>query len=208
MARQAHTFLLAGFETVLRALVPGVDWVVTNPFVNETKGEACLRLGPSAELAARSTSCEYVGRQRAVILSWKQRHPRRAAMLGDGPQCGLCVPCLVRRAALKRAKIPDADAAYFTSAPRVLHDVRRSGSATAAFGNHAPPLMNMLAPNVVLMERHCLRMAQAGFGDFVTEYLPELRANRQLSESPRVDLHGCFALVRRYTREMLAFLHG
>src|SRR5262249_4482858 len=54
MARQAHTFLLAGFEALLRALVPGVAWAVTNPFVSETKGEACLRLGPAARLAARS----------------------------------------------------------------------------------------------------------------------------------------------------------
>lgn len=209
MARQAHTFLLTGFEALLRELVPGVRWAVTNPFVNETKGEACLRLGLAGELAERSASCEYLGRQRAVMLSWKRKHPKPAQMFGDGPQCGLCVPCIVRRAALRRARIADPDNAYFASAPKVLAEVRRRGTALDVFGEkNPPPLMNMLAPNALYMERHCDRLASADLTEFAVQYLPELRANRQLNSGPRMDVGACHELTGRYAREILAFLHG
>jgi hypothetical protein len=208
MARQAHTFLLSGFETLLRTIAPRVDWTVTNPFVDETKGEACLRLGPASALARRSASCEYLGRQRAVILSWKQRHQSRAKVLGDGPQCGLCVPCLVRRAALKRAAIADSDASYFSAAPRILRRMHRRDSAERLFGDDPPPLMSMLAPNPLFMERFCLRMLDMGFGEFVMQYLPELRANRQLTDAPHMDLRKCYGLTQRHAREILEFLYG
>jgi len=209
MARQAHTFLLTGFETLLRELVPGVRWAVTNPFVNETKGEACLRLGPAGKLAKRSASCEYLGRQRAVMLSWKRKHPRWAKMFGNGPQCGLCVPCIIRRAALRRARIADPDAAYFASAREVLAGVRRRDTALHFFAEKdPPPLMNMLAPNVLYMERHCDWLASADLSEFAVQYLPELRANRHPNGVPEIDVGAYHELTRRYAREILAFLHG
>lgn len=209
MARQAHTFLLSGFETLLRELVPGVRWAVTNPFVSETKGEACLRLGPAGKLAKRSASCEYLGRQRAVMLSWKRKHPKRAKMFGNGPQCGLCVPCIVRRAALRQARVTDPDAAYFASARKVLAEVRRRRTALDFFGEKdPPPLMNMLAPNVVYMEQHCDWLASAHLSEFAVQYLPELRANHQPNDGPRMDVVACHELTGRYAREILAFLHG
>jgi hypothetical protein len=206
IARQAHTFLLAGFQTLLRELVPGVAWAVTNPFLNQTKGEACLRLGPAAGFAKRSESCEYLGRQRAMILSWKQKHPKYAKVLGDGPQCGLCVPCIVRRAALRRAGIPDSDSAYFMSGPKVLAQIRKRGTALDFFEDNPPPLMNMLVPNVLYMERHCRWLASADISEFAIQYLPELRANRQLPGGPYMDVGACHELARRYAREILASL--
>jgi len=209
MARQAHTFLLHGFERLLSELIPDVAWAVRNPFVNETKGEACLRLGPAKDLAVLSASCEYLGRQRAVMISWKRQHRKRAKVFGDGPHCGLCVPCLVRRAALKRARIEDSDANYYGCAPAILADVDRRGSAIDFFGrDQAPPLMNMLVPNVVYMDRHCKWLSASSLPDFAARYLPELRAGRPLSGSPSMNIREMHELARRYATEILDFLNG
>jgi hypothetical protein len=209
MARQAHTFLLNGFERLLKEVVPRVRWTMTNPFVDKTKGEACCELGAAKHLAQYSESCEYLGRQRSVVQRWKTRNRRPAKVLGEGPQCGLCVPCLVRRAALKRAGIDDPPGSYFGSAPGILKEVWKRGSAEHFFGTKKPPpLMNMLVPNVLYMERHCNWLDGADLGEFGVQYLPELRANRDLSGGPHMDLSACHKLAKRYARELLAFLHG
>jgi hypothetical protein len=209
VARQAHTFLLTGFEMLLNNLVPGVCWAVTNPFANKTKGEVCQGLGPAQDLVTRSASCEYLGRQRSVMQNWMRNHPKRANMFGNGPHCGLCVPCIVRRAALRRARVTDPETAYFASAPKVLREVRRRGTALRFFGEkNPPPLMNMLVPNVLYMERHCNWLAAADLSEFAIQYLPELRANRQLNGGPPMDLSTCHKLTKRYAEEILSFLNG
>jgi hypothetical protein len=116
---------------------------------------------------------------------------------------------MVRRAALKRAKIPDPDANYYGSAPEILAEVSRKGTALAYFGGKpVPPLMNMLVPNVVYMERHCTWLRLSRLTDFAIRYLPELRAGRPISCAPTMNLEAHHALAKRYAREILDFLHG
>ncbi len=209
MARQAHTFLLTGFRALLSSLVPNVNWAVTNPFVDKTKGEACQGLGPAEELTNRSASCEYLGRQRSLLQKWIKYHPKQVRLLGNGPHCGLCVPCIVRRAALKRVKATDPEASYFASAPKVLSEVRKRHTALHFFGEkNPPPLINMLVPNVLYMKRHCDWLAAASLSEFAVQYLPELRANRQLNGGPPMDLRACHRLTKRYAHEILAYLNG
>lgn len=209
MARQAHTFLLHGFERLLRELVPHVPWVVQNPFVNQTKGEACLELGPAKALAASSTSCEYLGRQRAVMIHWIKAHPRAARVLGEGPHCGLCIPCLVRRAALHCAAIADPDRGYFAAAPQILQAVHEKETAIEFYEQkHSPPLMNMLVPNVLYLENHCKRLLNLSPAEFAIQYLPELRANRPLQGAVDAELEAFHRLTKRYAHEILSFLNG
>jgi 7-cyano-7-deazaguanine synthase in queuosine biosynthesis len=209
MARQAHTFLLSKFKELLTKLVPGANWFVTNPFIDQTKGEACQELGPAGRLASLSESCEYLGRQRSLVQNWMKQHAKQARIFGNGPHCGLCVPCLVRRAALNRAQVADPDASYFASAPSILREVRKRGSAIHLFGvKNVPPLLNMLVPNVLYMERHCNWLATASLSEFAIQYLPELRSNRRLDGGPVMDLGACYKLMQRYAKEILAFLNG
>jgi hypothetical protein len=85
MARQAHTFLLSKFKELLTKLVPGANWFVTNPFIDQTKGEACQELGPAGKLASLSESCEYLGRQRSLLQNWMKQHAKQARIFGNGP---------------------------------------------------------------------------------------------------------------------------
>jgi hypothetical protein len=210
MARQAHSFIIHGFSQILAALDPrdAPVPVFDNPFVRKTKGEACLELkGKAAEQSLYAMSCEYTGRQRALMLRWLLKHPKRRHELGDGPQCGLCIPCLVRRAALKRAGIDDPAARYFAHAPKISQMVKERNSAVGVFGTEdPPPLLNMIATNVIHMRRFCQGLLSMTVDEFAVRYLPELRANRALQSAPAPTPAEAHELMGRFAREILSFI--
>jgi hypothetical protein len=115
----------------------------------------------------------------------------------------------VRRAALKRAKIEDLEANYYVSAPEILAEVYRRGSVLAYFGrDQSPPLMNMLVPNVVYMDRHCKWLRTSKLSDFAISQLPELRSGRPLTGFRPMGIQDSHRLAKRYALELLEFLHG
>jgi 7-cyano-7-deazaguanine synthase in queuosine biosynthesis len=209
MARQAHSFLLHGFAEILAALLKDRPIIIDNPFVRKTKGEACLELKTAGRHSPRAWSCEYTGRQRAVIQRWRREHPRQKRDVGDGPQCGLCIPCLVRRAALHRARIEDPPSLYFADAPAVMRLVsQREGKAVDVFGSNAPPpLLNTIATNIVHLPRFCETLLSMKVDDFGTRYLPELRANRDLHSGAAPSVRESFDLMKRFGQEILDFVH-
>jgi hypothetical protein len=94
--RSTHPYTIHGFNEILDAL--GLDVTVSNPHQDKTKGElvqaAAAQLTPFAEGAALTLSCGkfdgnyYIG--------------------GDvNKHCGLCVPCVVRRASLLATGVAD-----------------------------------------------------------------------------------------------------
>jgi 7-cyano-7-deazaguanine synthase in queuosine biosynthesis len=208
IARQAHARLLHGFGRLLDAIAPRRrPWQVFNPFARLTKGQCCNLLGPAAHLAAETLSCEYVGRQAAVVRSWKSRHPRRAGKLGDGPQCGLCQPCLARRAALHAAGILDPDRGYFFRA----RSADQPGAAARLFGRATPPLFRATVPHVANLRQLAHWLLANNEQAFAVRYLPELRALPLPGEPGALTLSECHRLMRHYAREILAFLepgHG
>lgn len=211
MARQAHSFMLHGFTEVLAKLEPGggPPPVFDNPFIERTKGEACLELEAAGRLAGRAMSCEYTGHQRALFLRWLRDHPRRRREFGRGPQCGLCIPCLVRRAALRRADIEDPGSAYFADAPHLVQVVARRGNAVAPFGTKdPPPLLNMVASNVVHLPRFCTALREMNDREFGLRYLPELRANRDVQSAAALSPSESLTLMQRFADEVLGFMHA
>ncbi|MGH9931845.1 MAG: hypothetical protein ACREA9_21820 [Pyrinomonadaceae bacterium] len=202
-ARQAHAEALRLFELLLRTVCPWAsDLRVINPFEDMTKGEAAKLLGSGKSLARKSVSCEYVGKQAATIRAWKQRHPKLRSLIGTGPECGLCVPCLVRRAALKAAKIKDSNSWYFFDARRVTFDERNKTSASGV------PLYKFVSSNVYFMQRFCTQLTQMSFREFVIQYFPELRlAVRDREHFPR-ECKRIYKLEQRFGKELMRFLGG
>lgn len=88
--RTTHPYYMARWNDLLAVL--GIDGEVRNPYWNKTKGEmaaACRNPALLKELATDSLSCS---------------SPAKARWLGHGiEQCGYCLPCLIRRAALMAA---------------------------------------------------------------------------------------------------------
>jgi len=88
--RTTHPYYMARWNDLLVAL--GIDGEIRNPYWDKTKGEmaaACRDPDLLKKLATDSLSCS---------------SPAKARWLGHGiEQCGYCLPCLIRRAALAAA---------------------------------------------------------------------------------------------------------
>src|SRR5207249_4516180 len=106
------------------------------------------------------------GKQAATIHAWKRRHKQQAGGVGRGPECGLCIPCIVRRAALKAAGIKDYTSWYFFDARRVASG--NPGKAVPA----TVPLFQFISPHVYFMRTFCARLSGMSFREFVIQYLP------------------------------------
>jgi hypothetical protein len=207
-SRQAHEFLLRGFSELLNSVAPRTGgWRVSNPFAEMTKGEACRVLKKAGKLAKYAISCEYVGRQAAFLRFWKRKHSRWARRIGDGPQCGLCVPCLIRRAALFSASIPDPTQSYFFDARRAMRS-QTSGRGTylQTREGDSPAVYRTGADHVFFLRRFCEQALRLDTVEFSLRYMPELR----FSLNPGCDINGelrtYHALIKRLAGEMIQFL--
>lgn len=88
--RTTHPFYMARWNDLLEAL--GIPGRVENPYWDKTKGEmvaACANRTLLKELIPESLSCS---------------SPTKARWLGHGIEhCGYCLPCLIRRASIRKA---------------------------------------------------------------------------------------------------------
>lgn len=99
--RTMHPFFLTQLNSALNKL--GIDNPIIYPFEFKTKGECiveCSNLDFFCSIADQTVSCSHGSRKQI----WKRRS-------ADIRNCGYCVPCLVRRAALNKAGI-DNPATY------------------------------------------------------------------------------------------------
>jgi 7-cyano-7-deazaguanine synthase in queuosine biosynthesis len=91
--RTMHPFYLNTFRSIVRDL--GFKNEIVNPLELKTKGECvtgCGNLSLLGALTSKTVSCSHSTRRQL----WKRR---------NAANCGYCVPCLFRRAALHTAKL-------------------------------------------------------------------------------------------------------
>ncbi|WP_276499866.1 Qat anti-phage system QueC-like protein QatC [Pontibacter litorisediminis] len=92
--RTTHPYYLTLMQRLFNAVGIAVD--VINPFEFKTKGEMLLESGAASFVAEVDTmSCSRPSTRNANIEGAGRKH------------CGRCVPCIIRRAALKKANQPD-----------------------------------------------------------------------------------------------------
>jgi hypothetical protein len=132
--RTTHPHFLELLSTASHAI--GVTNAVINPYRLQTKGEmlaACRNRRLLARLAQTSVSCA---------------HPETARWRGR-PQgnCGYCVPCLVRRAALARIGHDHADDYAWDALtdPGLLDPIERTGADLRAIVHGVTPCRDELA---------------------------------------------------------------
>jgi 7-cyano-7-deazaguanine synthase in queuosine biosynthesis len=111
--RHAHPLFLNLMQSFLRSLSPDQEaWSpeVINPFADDTKAEILDKAGlledgsPCLDLIADTTSCWGYPN---YTVSLRRKFGRK-----DITHCGFCLPCLVRRLALKRAGVDDPQKLY------------------------------------------------------------------------------------------------
>jgi 7-cyano-7-deazaguanine synthase in queuosine biosynthesis len=89
--RTAHPFYVAGLQEILSKL--GLALTIHNPLMGKTKGEvaaSCLNQSLFKATVFASVSCA----KRGHVVTWINRN-------ANG--CGMCMPCVYRRAALHKA---------------------------------------------------------------------------------------------------------
>lgn len=92
--RTTHPYYLKLMQRLFDAVK--LDLEIINPFEFKTKGEMLLESADPAFVASVDTmSCSRPATRNARIEGPGKRH------------CGRCVPCIIRRAALKKANLPD-----------------------------------------------------------------------------------------------------
>jgi hypothetical protein len=136
--RTTHPHSIALFRRILS--IVGIDVRVETPYRFKTKGSLLAECG-DRELLARyvhkTNSCGHPN----------EMNPR------DGrrePQCGYCVPCIIRRAALHAAQLPDNEYRYDVHTERdqltevTLSDLRAFEIAIARARARAPSVTDVL----------------------------------------------------------------
>ncbi len=92
--RTTHPHLLNLFQNLVDGLNLGVQ--INNPYEFKTKGQMLVDTGDATFIANADT------------MSCSRPATRNAHLEGKGfKHCGRCVPCIIRRAALKRAGVAD-----------------------------------------------------------------------------------------------------
>lgn len=81
--RTAHPKYLNYFSSLIKKLFPSWDVEIENPFKYKTKGEVVSLLEDKKDFIKETISCAHIGR-------WFK----------DSPQCGMCIPCIIRRISL------------------------------------------------------------------------------------------------------------
>lgn len=93
--RTTHPHLLNLFQNLIDGL--NFDVQIDNPYEFKTKGQMLVDTGDATFIASADT------------MSCSRPATRNAHLEGKGfKHCGRCVPCIIRRAALKRAGVADS----------------------------------------------------------------------------------------------------
>lgn len=195
--RHAHPGVLSRFEDILRSVWPhDVPPRIENPFLNETKGEEAAALRVAPHLVTETVTCEYARQQVATIKGWMTQRGIPGA--SEVKECGLCPPCLIRRAALHRADLPDPDERYAFDAAAVFRGDGEYGQW---------PLYSTVDPAVSDLSRFCQSLLDGSAADFMIKYLPflaQIYAPQDVVEGAK-QLYGVYV---RFCREMTSFLGG
>jgi 7-cyano-7-deazaguanine synthase in queuosine biosynthesis len=123
--RTTHPFYMARFEELLRGL--GLTLTLHNPYAFQTKGQmakGCADVGFLQREAKNTMSCSSPAKARWAINE-ADRQPKH---------CGHCVPCLIRRAAIKEGwGTDDTDYQIPSLHGRVLDTKRAEGEHVRSF---------------------------------------------------------------------------
>ena len=190
ITRHAHPETLRLYRRILAAVWPRPDSQpnVVNLLANLTKQDAVSRLGRNAPFAANTLTCEYAGQQISVL----RRHFARS---GRAPlrECGLCVPCLVRRAALYNAGVREARSRYAFElsdrGPRI----------------EQAPLWRIVEGNRSLMASFAQRMRNQTLSSFSEEFRVELALLPHDWTRACESVEKCYSLYQKFARQYLEF---
>jgi 7-cyano-7-deazaguanine synthase in queuosine biosynthesis len=192
ISRHAHPETLRQFEQILCRIWPwpGTQPSVRNLLAELTKAEAVRELSAATPLAAETITCENAGQQIAMLRHHFAR--TRSGLM----ECGLCVPCLVRRSALARAGVMESRDHYAFALADATHP-----SPTVA----AAPLWNTTRGNHAMIAGFCRRIVRMNPREFSHEFMYELALLPANWSEVKSTVSQCYGLYRRFAQQYLAY---
>jgi 7-cyano-7-deazaguanine synthase in queuosine biosynthesis len=197
ISRHAHPETLRRFEHMLKRIWPhrGAP-IVSNPFSDCTKAEELGVLGNAGHLAKTTVSCEYAGQQVAHLIKWLRTHSRGKTKVAV-KECGLCMPCLIRRTALRAAGFKDQGGRY-------AFDYRIVFRNPVFYANS--PLFSSVSSHVRTLHDFCWEISSSKPSDFMIKYAYELSLACEAGPAFSKGSKEIFALYQRFASEVLPAL--
>jgi hypothetical protein len=137
--RTTHPYLIALMRELLQAL--GISVGIEMPYRFKTKGELiseCANQQVATTGLSATMSCSHPGANRFLM-----RDPNM--------HCGYCLPCVIRRAAIRASRIPDPTTYAFQDLGQPLSDERRADLRVLKmgldrYGRTPPRVADILVP--------------------------------------------------------------
>jgi len=197
ISRHAHPETLRRFEDLLRALWPFESRPsVRNPFSDLTKAEEIRYLGKARRLAEETITCEYAGQQMAILINWLKKNNRAHT---KARECGLCMPCLVRRSALEIAGVVESKGHYVFDARRAFKNPNVYRSA---------PLFRVVQHNPETLYKFSKRITKMKPSEFAVSFIYELSLLPQSMVNVTETTRSAYQLYRRFARQLSRYLAG
>lgn len=194
-SRHAHPETLRRFELLLSALWPfSSQPSVSNPFSQLTKAEEIRHLRKAKDLAERTITCEYAGQQMAMLINWLKGTRGRYRVARE---CGLCMPCLVRRCAMESAGLFETEGHY-------VFDVRRTLKKQKAYQD--APLFRVVRDNIKTLYAFSRKIDRMKKSEFALAYLSDLSLLPASLEDIGETTRSAYRLYQRFAREIIDFI--
>jgi len=195
ISRHAHPETIKLFEDILNELNPNDNMIkIENPFFNYTKTQQVKILKDVSELIDNTKSCEYGRQQIATVIRSLKKNKINATNIKE---CGLCIPCLVRRIAISGNDFGENNNRY---AFHISHSALKNAKVPSL------PLINIVKDNALHLMEFCEAIRNMTINEFTRAYFYELSLLYRNSEDLTHNLPQIFKLHKTFANEFLNFV--
>jgi 7-cyano-7-deazaguanine synthase in queuosine biosynthesis len=203
ITRHAHPYALHLFEQLLNEVTESTFFSVENPSALLTKAEEVQVLQAVPTLAVATRSCENSKRQMALARVGQSDSPLR--------ECGICVPCLIRRQSLATAGLPEATGYYLHEDRNTYMAFKRpqSGKQSPSLTKAEKAARTLLANNwssVHDLVHFCRKINQMSPAEFIVCYLPEISLLTPSDKDSSEYAVQLYKMYQRFAKEYLVYL--
>jgi hypothetical protein len=203
ITRHAHPHVLRQFAELLNDVFGTAFFSVINPSALMTKADEMEVLRDLSALVTATRSCENVSQQMAKVRAEKSASSYK--------ECGICIPCLIRRQAIKTVGVEEAPSHYLHEDRTVFNWISSNEPAQtdgqpALLRSTASKLLESHQFNVRDVVNFCQAFQRLSPAEFVVKYLPEISLLTQPDGDSEKYVADLYELYQKFTAQYLNYL--
>ena len=197
LSRHAHPEAIKQFEDILNEINPNsIPIKIENPFFYYTKTQQLQILTGVSEFINGTKSCEYGGQQIATVISAMRK---KGINTENVRECGLCIPCLVRRTAVTGNGFSENNNHY-------AFDIKDSSIYENQNIKSDLPLLNIIKDNALHLKEFCIGIKKISLKEFISTYLFELSLLYRSQEDLSENINSLYKMHINFAEEYLEFI--